>query len=67
MAVTTDTSLKAIGTRLRELGHTWQEITEILYGHPGNQAYYTVNGHQTVRAPKVAPVATMAHPGYFIS
>lgn len=63
MAQHTDTSLKAIGTRLRDLGHTWQEITEILYGHPGNQAYYTVNGHQK---PVVRKEKEPAHPGYFV-
>jgi len=59
----TDSSLKAIGTRLRDLGYTWNEITEILYGHGGNQSYYTVNGHQK---PVVSTPKAPAHPGYFV-
>ncbi len=38
------TSLKNIARRLKDAGFTWREITKLIYGHPGTQAYYTAKG-----------------------
>ena len=38
------TSLKLICRRLKKAGLSWRKITEIVYGHPGTQAYYTAKG-----------------------
>lgn len=35
-------SMGTVATRLQNNGHTIQDITWLLYGHDGNQAYYTI-------------------------